>query len=761
MKLLKNRTSILLTGLIVMTQISFAQLFFKSEPVSQEVMVRNETKKIYKYPWAGGMNSCQFGNIDLNLDGIQDLFVFDRNGNRIMTFLNNGTSGEVDYTYAPEYISKFPELIAWAILIDFNNDGKNDIFTYSKPVGIRVFKNVSDGELEFAVEVEPYLVSYQGSGYVNIFAIDADYPGISDIDGDGDIDILNFWVLGAFVEYHQNLSMEKYGIPDSLDFIKVTSCWGHFAENEESNILYLDTCGGSKNFETRNRHAGSTFLLMDFDGDEDKDLILGDVDYPNVVGLVNGGDPDSAYMISQDTLFPEYNKPVMLFSMPAAAYLDVDNNGINDLILSPFDPSPITSENYTSVWLYKNTDSNQVPSFNFTQKDFLQEDMIDVGSGAYPVLFDYDNDGLIDLFISNYGYYMYSWYGPAMTLHSVYWSNIALFRNTGTSIQPAFNKITHNFAGLHAYHLTGIYPAFGDLDADGDFDMVIGYQNGNLWYFENTAGLGHEPEFAESVQDYMNIDVGDFSTPQLFDLNEDGKLDLVIGEQAGNLNYYENTGTETNPNFTFVTDSLGKINVTDYNLSYDGYSTPCLFYNQQNQVELLSGSEQGKVFYFKEVNANPGAAFSGSDDLYQLIDNEPFDLMNGMRTAAAIRDLNSDGFLDLLVGNYSGGLNYYMGSGAPPVIGINEANRPALDIAIFPNPAVDRVTIKLDGSESLSYLDIDVYNIQGTCIYNERLNLSDPASNFPSRLPNGLYFIRFIFPESIGGSVAKKLVIRK
>ena len=67
-----------------------------------------------------------------------------------------------------------------------------------------------------------------------------------------------------------------------------------------------------------NRHTGSTFLLLDLDADNDKDLVLGDVDYSNLIELVNGGDSDSAYMISQDTVFPSYNKPVNLMSMPAA-----------------------------------------------------------------------------------------------------------------------------------------------------------------------------------------------------------------------------------------------------------------------------------------------------------------------------------------------------------------------------------------------------------------------------------------------------------
>ena len=86
--------------------------------------VTTDNGHILKFPWAGGMNECQFSAIDLNFDGIKDLFVFDKSGNRILTFLNNGTAGQPDYIYAPEYEQYFPALHDWATLIDYNKDGK-------------------------------------------------------------------------------------------------------------------------------------------------------------------------------------------------------------------------------------------------------------------------------------------------------------------------------------------------------------------------------------------------------------------------------------------------------------------------------------------------------------------------------------------------------------------------------------------------------------------------------------------------------------
>ena len=744
----------LITIILVWSQLLFGQMGFQNPGNAKAPLVQDESKITYKFPWAGGMNSCQFNEIDLNLDGIKDLMVFDRNGNRIMTFLNGGSPGQVDYSYAPEYEKNFPDLYDWAILADYNMDGKADIFTYSPGwAGMKVYKNTSDQELSFTIEVEPYLKSLQGGGYVNILVTYADHPGISDIDGDGDLDILTFWGLGSFVELHKNLSMEKYGIPDSLDFEETTSCWGHFAENDESNQLYLDTCHNFKNSilnpendflknKKTNRHTGSTFLLLDLDNDNDKDLLLGDVDYPNLVELINGGSPEEAYITSFDTIFPSYDKAINLFSMPLGSYMDIDNDNRKDLIVSPFDPSPITSRNTYSVQLYKNEGITDLPDFTYAQNDFLQRDMIDVGSGSCPVLFDYNNDGLQDLFISNFGYYMYSYYSQGAFLKSVYWANIALFKNTGTATMPEFSRVTHNFAGLHTLHLRGLYPTFGDLDADGDADMLVGHEDGSLLFFENISTTNDNMEFAPPIENYQDIDIGMFSTPQLIDLNSDGLPDLAIGKQNGLISYFENVGTSSNPQFTLITDFMGGINVTDSTVSYTGYSTPRFFRNTENQLELLVGSERGKVYYYKNIEGNLEGVFTESDSLYLLVGDDAFEMDMGMRSAAVISDLNNDGWQDLITGNYSGGLNYFAGSAFPGVHGLAQNINNNIKITIFPNPATDRINVRISGLSNNSKIRVELSDIFGQ---QEFLTTMENQANFEIPLQNvapGVYILK-------------------
>jgi len=746
--------------LILIMILLLAATGLKSQNHQNTIKVYSENRHEYTFPWAGGMNSCQFYKLDINLDGLKDLVVFDRTGDRIMPFLTV-QSGEIfDYEYAPEYAEYFPQLSHWAIFADYDGDGREDIFTYSPGyAGLKVYRNISNTHLDFRLEVYPFLTSFQGGGYVNILVTYADYPAICDLDGDGDLDILTFWGLGSFVEKHRNMSVEKYGKRDSLDFMKTDFCWGYFAESDESNQITLDTClrcgsmeawghgsleQGTANRETgtanrEERHTGSTFRLLELNGDNLIDLLLGDVDYPNLVALYNGGSVDTARMVSYNWQYPTDGVPINLFSMPASFYDDFDNDGINDLLVAPFDPNPFLSDNFQSAWFYHNDGSNDQPQFNLKSRSFLQDQMIDVGAGAYPVFCDIDQDGLMDLLIGNYGYYDTSYYDQFMTLYTKHTSQVAWLRNTGTTEQPAFTFIDRDFAGVSSLDLKGLAPAFGDLDGDNDVDMLLGCEDGTIIHYLNTASPGEPMSLALSQLNFQNIDVGAFSTPQLFDLDRDNLIDLIIGEKGGNINFYKNTGTMQNPCFTLVTDSLGKVNVIDYSISLDGFSAPFFYRDAQDQTHLLVGSEKGDVLYFTGIDGNLEGEFTLSDTLAGLIGLQEFKAHRGYRSAPALFDLDQNGYPELIAGNFSGGLEYFAGSGFPPVSGLDENSLSIPEVIIYPVPATDQINI--------SVADPDIWRIIGVKIISAdgRVILSYNYDNEIKMIVNTNFFTKGLF----------------
>jgi hypothetical protein len=746
-------------------------LFGQNKP--SEIKVYSENRQQYSFPWAGGMNSCQFGKIDLNFDGIKDLVVFDRTGDRIMPFLAVSSGESFDYRYAPEYLAGFPLLTQWAIFTDYNGDGKEDIFTYSPGyAGLKVYRNVSQDHLEFRLVVYPYLKTFQGGGYVNILVTNADYPGIYDLDGDGDLDILTFYGLGSFVEMHRNMSVEKYGNRDSLDFMQVNYCWGRFAESEESNVITLDTClrceglgdwrhgsgeagkrggGEAQNYQlpTANcqlRHTGSTFCMLNLNGDSLIDLLLGDVDYPNLVALYNGGTLDSALMVTYEWEFPGDGVPVNLFSMPAAFYQDYDFDGVKDMLVSPFDPNPFLTGNFESAWLYHNGGSNDQPQISLQSKSFIQDRMIDVGAGAYPVFCDIDQDGLMDLLIGNYGYYDTSYYDQYMYLHTEQTGKIAYLRNSGLPGHPAFTFIDRDFAGASSLKRLGLVPTFGDIDGDNDIDMLLGCEDGTIISYTNIAGPGMPINLVLSQLNYQGIDVGSFSTPQLFDFDRDNLPDLIIGEKGGNINYYHNSGTLQNPVFTLTTDSLGKVNVTDPFVSLDGYSVPFFFRNTKDQTQVLVGSEQGKIFYFTGVDAaGANGQFQQSDTLAELIGIGNFTSDRGYRSAATLIDLNQDGKPELIAGNFSGGLEFIgTGEGSPVSQVIDPSDAYKFDVKIFPVPAKDYITISCVNCQKDQPFETYLYDFLGKEKLHISGNLKEESRIDVHHLSRGVYMLKII-----------------
>lgn len=680
------------------------------------------------FPWAGGLNACQFGRMDMDGDGKKDLLVFDRHGNRLLTFLNRGATGEINYAYAPEYAKRFPKLTDWAIFADYDGDGREDIFTYSQGwAGMKVYRNISSEQIGFELVVYPYLTSWQGGGEVNLIATNADYPAITDLDGDGDLDILTFGVLGTFIEKHCNLSVERYGMRDSLVFEKTDHCWGRVAESEENNVMYLDTCLFGKSLivnEDDFRHRGATFAVRDLTGNGLPDLLLADVDYPNLVFLKNGGTPETALMVSQETEFPE-NEPVHLFSMPVPFFTDIDNDGVDDLLVSPFDPNPMSNEGQNSVWLYLNKGTNQQSDFQLYTKSFLQDQMLDVGTGAYPVFTDVDSDGLTDLVVGSVGdldstYYIY---GSLQTLRS---AQLCFYKNVGTAQNTVFQLYDSDFGELKALKKMGLVPTFGDLDGDGRQEILVGTAEGNLLLFDADFNL-LDADFLH----YGNI----WSAPYLFDVDGDGVLDLVVGDAIGKLTYYQGFKQGNNTSFQSITDFWGQVDVCDHAASYFGYSVPTMF-KVEGEVLLAVGSEQGKMFLFKDLSVSFGSAFTDISDRWSDYVCD-FENQFGLRSASALTDLNGDGNLEIVVGNFSGGLELQHGN-----IAVNqgiEEDRNA-GFRVYPNPSRGCVTIEGTGR-------LTITNLLGQMVLTKDINGMETIE-----LPRGVYFVK------LNGSVQKVVV---
>src|SRR5687768_3567295 len=222
--------SVLLWLLPLLTQAQFTYT------LDQSIQVQDLQGENLRLAWSGGLNAAQFNTMDLDGDGQEDLVLFDRMANKVITFI--ATEGQ--YIAAPQYEDLFPaELYSWLLLRDYNCDGRKDIFT-GHTLGIKVYRNVSSGgnlaweqhmfSTGFPDPESNVLMTRGATTNVNLQLQPDDLPAISDVDGDGDLDIFNIQYMGHTVEFHQNFSAENNQPCDSLEFRRITRTWGEFRE---------------------------------------------------------------------------------------------------------------------------------------------------------------------------------------------------------------------------------------------------------------------------------------------------------------------------------------------------------------------------------------------------------------------------------------------------------------------------------------------------------------------------------------------------
>jgi hypothetical protein len=619
------------------------------------------------------------------------------------------------------------------LLRDYNCDGKQDIFT-SVPAGVAVYRNDTEpgGKLQFTL-VTSLLQTIGLDGQTPLYVSPPDIPAIVDVDNDGDLDFLSFNILGSTVEYHKNFSMENHGNCDYLDFELKNACWGYFSEDGTTNTVTLyDTCElNVDDPEKASVHAGSTILALDLDGDGVKDLVLGDITYKNMVMLTNGGTTTSSGIIAFDTTFPSNSNPVDLTVFPAGYFLDVDNDGVKDLLVAPNNPN--TSENRDNIWFYKNLGANDDPEFIYQYKAFLQDGMIDAGERSFPVFFDENGDGLTDILMGNFGYFNSA---------GDYSSQLLLLHNTGSVDEPSFELVTNDYSGLSAFGFNAIYPAVGDMDNDGDYDMITGDEEGHLHYFRNDGGPGNPAEFILSEPNYNNIDAGQSAKPQIIDVNRDGLSDLLVGERGGTLQYYENIGTPESASFAVnpTIDNFGMIDVMPECCT--GYSVPFMAEDSTGNYLLYVGSEQGKLYLYNDIENNLEGEFNLVDSLY----------LSAINVTVSGADINNDGRLEMVFGEYGGGMGL-LKYGIPQGLAVREQQAGNLSVKIFPNPANDRVQIQLEerNGPSAQKVELTILNSMGQAIETHRMNSIDGRLELRlSGYEDGLYFIRIITGEGTG-----------
>ncbi len=686
------------------------------------------------YPWFGGMASPQISSF--SKAGKLHYYIHDRAGAVHRIFSYETVNGDKKLVWQEGLTKYFPKSRECGLLRDYNGDMIPDLFSYSiNPAvdGITVFKGkyVNDtlhfDQLSFTGYFFSDIIPFKSSNgsKSNLFVAFSDVPHIGDMDKDGDLDVATFDSGGGFINYYKNLSVEKGFAKDSLDFILFDQCWGKVFEDLNSKFILSNNpslCSPNAAGKNEVRHAGGTILLFDEDKDGDLDGLAGDTNLQYLSLLINTPSPN-AFVTATEDQFPASN-PINLSTFPAAFYVNsfLNNQATEDLLVAPNIYGTL-SEDVKVIQRY-NVNLQNPGEYELLDDHYIGDELIDFGSGAHPCLIDVDADGDLDLIAGNFNKF---------TSISQRVSSLFLFENIGSLSSPMFQLKDSNYLNLKAFNTVswGFSPVVGDIDSDGDQDLLVGTQEGSMYFFENTAGEGNAIVFANSIYPYNNIDIGQASVPCIFDYNNDGLADLFIGEYNGNLNYFPNQGTIGNPVFLSNPDMApnvnftGKVNTKIVN-SPQGECAPFVLQSAIGPV-LICGS-QDRNFIVYEMNSDPTKTWT-------IITENLGEIKEGERSRMTAGDLNNDGKVELIIGNARGGLGVFIND-LYTLTAYQEIEQ-SLNISIVTNPVKDFIQLK---SESELLLNLSIFDPIGRKLI-DRVFLTSQHLDV-SNLRPGCYFVK-------------------
>lgn len=255
----------------------------------------------------------------------------------------------------------------------------------------------------------------------------------------------------------------------------------------------------------------------------------------------------------------------------APRLVDIDNDDDLDLFVGEKDGN---------INYYKNTGSNSAPVFLLKTGNLNPFNGVDVGSYSIPAFVDIDNNNTLDAFIGegNIGNFYY-------------------YKNTGSVSSATFTNLTGSSNPLDGASQN--YSAsvdFAKIDGDNDYDAFIGELYYGMNYYKNT-GSASSPTFSEKTgsANPMNSLSSGFAAPVLGDVNNDGLIDLVIGQDY-KVSYYKNTGTASNPAFTFQFN----IHSIPEDEGEEDYFIPALGdIDDDGDLDLLIGQDDGTMLFYE------------------------------------------------------------------------------------------------------------------------------------------------------------------
>ena len=248
----------------------------------------------------------------------------------------------------------------------------------------------------------------------------------------------------------------------------------------------------------------------------------------------------------------------------------------------------------------------------------------------------------------------------------------------------------------------------------------------------------------------VDIHVNYNSGPFIMDWNEDGKKDLMTGEQSpmsgntGNIRLYLNEGTNEAPvfgNYSLINAGANPIylyraNPVVYDLDTDGLK------------DLIVGNDNGQVYFYENRGTNAAPQFEITRDTLKTTNGAVIDAYYGSRVHFV--DWTGDGDLDMLISGFDGFVQLYENN---TITGVEEGETQTIFVAgpdITPNPITESALFAYS-LEKAAHVRVDIYSIDGRLVATP-MNRSEPSGQHQftwhardvqgRKLPAGIYLVR-------------------